>query len=256
MSEAPPPEETPAADAVAIQRAYYAATAARYDAMHVAEDDEHGFALQFMIAVIRYLGVRSVLDIGSGTGRALLTLQREVPEVRAVGIEPSPELRRVGHGKGLAESQLIDGDAMSLAFPTESFDLVCEFGALHHIPRPAEAVAEMLRVARRAVFISDSNNFGQGSPLARLVKQAINALGLWPLANLMKTRGRGYTITEGDGLAYSYSVFNDYPQIAKRCRTVHIINTAGGGPNLYRTATHVALLGIKGAVPGATVERP
>ncbi len=234
-----------ASNAVDIQRAYYAATADHYDAMHIHGDDEHGFALRFLISIVRHFSIRSILDIGSGTGRALLTIKDAVPEVAALGIEPSPELRRIGHSKGLSEEELIDGDAMNLAFGDNSFDLVCEFAALHHIPDPSKAVAEMLRVSRRAIFISDANNFGQGSSLSRLLKQMINAAGLWPLANLIKTRGRGYFISDGDGLAYSYSVFNNYKQIAKCCESVHMLNTMNSGPNLYRSASHVALLGIK-----------
>jgi hypothetical protein len=103
----------------------------------------------------------------------------------------------------------------------------------------------MLRVGRRAIFISDANNFGQGGRASRLIKQSINAVGLWPFANVVKTKGKGYTISEGDGLAYSYSVFNDYKQISRRCQSVHMLNTIDAGPNLYRTAPHLALLGIK-----------
>jgi ubiquinone/menaquinone biosynthesis C-methylase UbiE len=230
---------------VDIQRAYYANTAQKYDEMHVAEFDEHGFALQFMLAVLENLGIRSILDIGCGTGRALIRIQAKMPGVSTVGIEPSPELRRIGHAKGLLDTQLIDGNGMNLDFPNDSFDLVCEFGALHHIPKPSKAVSEMLRVARKAIFISDSNNFVQGGKLSRLVKQTINALGLWPLANFINTKGRGYSISEGDGLAYSYSVFNDYKQIARTCQSVHLLNTNSAEPDLYRTASHVALLGIK-----------
>jgi len=232
-------------DEVKIQRAYYAETAHRYDSAHVHQDDEHSFALRFMISVIEQFGVKSILDVGSGTGRGLLTLKRALPEILAVGVEPSAELRKVGYANGLAESQLIDGDAMALAFGDGSFDLVCEFGALHHIPKPAKAVAEMLRVARKAIFISDCNNFGQGSKLARLFKQAANAAGLWPMVDFIKTKGKGYTISEGDGLFYSYSVFNNYKQIAHACQSVHLLSTKDSGPNLYRTSTHVALLGIK-----------
>lgn len=231
--------------AVEIQRAYYANTAQRYDDRHGEDVGEHSFALSFLISSLEYLGTQSILDVGCGTGRALLKVKKERPGIAEVGIEPSQELRAVGHSKGLSESELVDGDAMSLPFPDGSFDLVCEFGVLHHLPDPSKAVSEMLRVSRKAIFISDSNNFGQGSRLSRLLKQAINALGLWPMADLIKTKGRGYTISEGDGLAYSYSVFNDYKQIARACKYVHFLNTAGGGPNLYRAATHVALLGIK-----------
>jgi hypothetical protein len=78
-----------------------------------------------------------------------------------------------------------------------------------------------------------------------MLKQLMNQLGLWPLVDLVKTRRRAYTITEGDGLGYSYPVFNDYAQIRAQCERVHIMNTAGSGVNPYRSASHVALLGVK-----------
>lgn len=230
---------------VDIQRRYYSRTASSYDDMHVSSRDEHGFALAFMLAAINHFDVQSILDLGSGTGRALLYVKSRAPHVRVVGIEPSAELRQIGYSKGLAPSELLDGDAMKLAFADNSFDMVCEFGALHHIPRPDLAVSEMLRVAKSAVFISDCNNFGQGGRLGRFIKQAINSVGAWRIANTMKTGGKGYAISEGDGLSYSYSVFNDYPQIRRRCKSVHVLNTTNAGPNPYRTASHVALLGLK-----------
>ena len=230
---------------VDIQRAYYAKTASVYDAMHVAEDDDHAFALAYMIGVADFLGVESVLDIGSGTGRVLTKIKTKLPHISIVGIEPSHELRKIGYAKGLSQSDLIDGDAMKLDFADESFDLVCEYAALHHIPKPNVAVSEMLRVSKRAISISDANNFGQGGKISRHVKQLINALGLWPIADYIKTKGKGYTVSEGDGLAYSYSVFNDYAQIKSKCKSVHVLNTTNSDPNLYRSAPHVALLGIK-----------
>lgn len=234
-----------AQDAVRIQRAYYADTAHSYDSTHVHQDDEHSFALRFMISVLDQFGIQSILDVGCGTGRGLLTLQKAKPEITAVGVEPSAELRKVGYANGLSETELVDGDAMGLAFADGSFDLVCEFGALHHIPKPAKAVSEMLRVARKGIFISDCNNFGRGSKLARMFKQTVNAVGLWPVADFIKTRGKGYSISEGDGLFYSYSVFNNYKQIRRACQSIHVLNTVDSGPNPYRTSSHVALLGIK-----------
>jgi ubiquinone/menaquinone biosynthesis C-methylase UbiE len=232
-------------DEVAVQRAYYAATAARYDEMHGYERDEQYFALSFLVSLLDYLDVNSLLDIGAGTGRVQIELKRKVPSLRTIGIEPSAELREQGYRKGLSPAELVDGDAQALQFQGSEFDVVCEFGALHHIPNPDQAVSEMLRVARKAIFISDSNNFGQGGAFARAVKQIINAFGLWRVANFIKTKGKGYSVTEGDGVAYSYSVFNQYPQIRSACTRVHCLNTIDSGPDLYRTATHVALLGIK-----------
>ena len=231
-----------AADEVAIQRNYYGETAQRYDEMHAAERAEHDFALAFMLSMIGFIEIRSVLDIGSGTGRALLELRRACPDLRILGIEPSPELREIGYSKGLSEAELVDGDAQQLVFEDGAFDLVCEFGALHHIPKPQRAVSEMLRVASKAIFISDCNNFGQGGLLTRTVKQTLRALGLWPVADFLKTRGKGYLVSEGDGL---YSVFSDDPEISRRCERVHLLNTRPAGVNLYRSAGNVVLLGIK-----------
>lgn len=235
----------PTAGEVEIQRQYYAATAQQYDAMHVGEKDEHSFALSFLSGMLEHLDARSVLDVGSGTGRAIRFLKRRRPELRIVGLEPVQALRDVGHAQGLGRDELVDGDATALPFADGEFDLACEFGMLHHVRHPQLAVREMLRVARKAVFISDSNNFGQGSSASRLMKQFLNAVGAWRLADLIKTGGKGYSVSDGDGLAYSYSVFNNHALIREHCASVHVVNTMGAGVNPYRSAGHVALLGVK-----------
>jgi SAM-dependent methyltransferase len=165
--------------------------------------------------------------------------------VSVVGVEPVGELREVGYSLGLSTTELVAGDATALPYPDSSFDVVCEFAALHHIPRPERAVAEMLRVAAKAVFISDSNNFGSGSSSARFVKQLLHRLGMWPLVDFVNTKGKGYHVSEGDGVFYSYSVFDSYRQVEASCARVHLINTLGSGRNAYRRASQVALLGIK-----------
>jgi SAM-dependent methyltransferase len=228
-----------------LQRKYFADLAHDYDA-RIEEEFEHAFALAFLHGAVERFGFTSVLDVGSGTGRALTYLRGKVPALRLLGIEPVEALRKVGHSKGIPAAELVDGDATSMPFADGAFDVVCEFGVLHHIPRPERAVAEMLRVARRAVFISDSNNFGQGRPVVRVAKQIANALGVWRALDLVKTRGKGYTYSEGDGVAYSYSVFNSYDQVARACKSVHVLNTDAGswGVDPYRSAAHVALLGL------------
>jgi len=232
-------------NAIEIQQQYYERTAAHYDDMHLHRDDEQYFALSYLIGMIEFLQVKSILDIGSGTGRVIRDLKRSHPHLRIVGIEPVKALREIGYSQGLAASELVEGDGNGLQYQSGDFDLVCAFGVLHHIRNPEVTVAEMLRVAGKAVFISDANNFGQGGWLSRTVKQTINFFRLWPLANLVKTRGKGYAVTEGDGVAYSYSLFMNYSLIRAACKSVHLLNTLDAGANLYRTAPHVALLGIK-----------
>jgi len=233
------------ADEVNLQRQYYADTAAKYDAMQISEQDEHQFALAILSAMIEFHDIKSVLDVGSGTGRALRYLKSRHPGVRFVGIEPVEALRKVGHQAGLSPDELKDGDINALAAADGEFDLVCEFAVLHHVPKPKQAVAEMLRVARKAIFISDANNFGQGGLMSRCLKQGINAFGLWRVFDWLRTGGRGYHVSAGDGLFYSYSVFNEYRQLREACRSIHHFNTVDAGPSLARSAPHVAILGIK-----------
>ena len=230
---------------VEVQRKYYANTAPQYDIKHVHEKDTHYLAATWLLAALDFFEVSSVLDIGSGTGRIVSLIKHNRPNIRIVGVEPVAELRDIGYRNGLSSLELIEGNALKLQFENREFDLVCEFGVLHHLQKPEIAVSEMLRVAKKAIFISDSNNFGQGRLPVRKLKQFINYLGLWKLFDLIKTKGKGYSISEGDGLAYSYSVFNNYKQIENQCKNIHLLNTVGSGVNLYKSASHVALLGIK-----------
>jgi ubiquinone/menaquinone biosynthesis C-methylase UbiE len=230
-----------------IQKEYYARTANVYDSLHVQgkPESEHEFALAYLSAIITHLQIKSVLDVGAGTGRTLAYLQQIHPSLTILGVEPVAELRAIGHQKGIETAILVDGDGKNLAFDDQSFDLVCEFGVLHHVAKPDQMVAEMLRVSKRAIFISDSNNFGQGSLVTRAIKHFINGLGLWKAYQYVLTKGKMYQMSEGDGLAYSYSVFNDYNLIASKCRKVHLLNTRDGQANFYKTASTIALLGIR-----------
>ncbi len=230
---------------IEIQRRYYKDTAEQYSNMHIQADDEHYFALSLLSAMLEHYELNSVLDIGSGTGRAISYLIKKQPSLNIVGIEPSKELREIGYHNGISKSILIDGDATNLPYPDGTFDVVCEFGVLHHIKDPAKAISEMLRVSKSAIFISDDNHFGAGSLMLRTVKQLLAAVGLWGSAYWLKSLGKGYRISEGDGLSYPYSVFDNYKMIKEKCRHIHIMNTKNGSVNLYRTAGHIALFGIK-----------
>jgi SAM-dependent methyltransferase len=232
-------------DQVVAQRDYYAATADRYEALHMREHDEHDLALAWLSGLVAHYGARSVMDIGCGTGRAPLYLRRHQPEVRVLGVEPSAELRAIGHAAGIAVDALVDGDATHLAWPDDSFDIVCEFGVLHHVRNPRVVIAEMLRVARLGIFISDDNHFAAGSTMGRAAKRALDAVGLWPAAYWLRSGGKGYRISEGDGLSYPYSVFDDLGFIESRCDLVQMGNMTSAGTDFYAQAAHVALFGRK-----------
>jgi ubiquinone/menaquinone biosynthesis C-methylase UbiE len=232
--------------AEARQREYYARTADHYDAMHITDDDEHGIALASFAGLAKLFGVESVLDVGAGTGRALLKLSATLSECRIVGVEPVEALREVGYSRGLSREMLVEGDAMLLPFADDSFDFVIETGMLHHIPIPAAAVAEMLRVARLGVMISDSNNYGQGNGPARWVKWAISRAGLWRAWIWLTTRGRMAKWSEGDGVFYSYSVFDSVAQVKRKVPRAVLMNTVPAvGTDMRRGAGHVALFATR-----------
>lgn len=218
-------------NAVTRQRAYYEETAAGYDTAHV--EREHIVALHLLAEYIELANVRSVLDVGAGTGRAMRFLKSRFPELTIKGIEPVQALRIRGHAQGIPIEDLIEGDGANLPFANRSFDLVCEFAVLHHVRRPETVVAEMSRVANKMLAISDANFMGQGPSWLRRLKLMIWKSGLWRIADLIKTRGKGYTYSDGDGIAYSYSVFQNLSQIRKSWSDVSIIATS---PNIDRLA--------------------
>jgi len=212
-------------DPVLAQRRYYTETAARYDAMHAHEAGDDDDAMQILFSVLRNLEVHTVLDVGSATGRGLPRLAEGLSNTLICGVEPVEALVRQGISSGVNKGLpllLASGDA--LPFADKSFDAVCEFGILHHVPDPARVIQEMLRVARNVVVIFDANRFGQGPLPLRIVKLLLYKLKLWNVFDFLRTSGKGYQVSEGDGVFYSYSVYDNFKQIRKWAERVDLFS--------------------------------
>lgn len=202
-------------DPSTIQREYYAETATHYDAMHANESAGDASTNRLILAMLRMAEVRSLLDVGSATGRGLVEFAVQLPAALVCGVEPVAELLKQAVEAGILRSvPLVRASGESLPFADGSFDAVSEVSILHHVSDPAAVVREMLRVARKIVIIVDCNRFGQGSLPARLLKLFLYKLGLWSAFNFIRTKGRRYQISEGDGLFYSYSVYDSYKLVA------------------------------------------
>jgi ubiquinone/menaquinone biosynthesis C-methylase UbiE len=204
------------------QRDYYAETASAYESMHVKPGDEHFIALEYLAALLHVVRAKSVLDVGTGTGRAIRFLKQRCPDLQVEGIEPVGALREQAQGP---RTVVHDGSGEDLPFRDGSFDVVMSFGLLHHVVTPAPVVAEMTRVARSGVVISDANRFGQGSIAAGLLKLAIHRVGLWPAFEYVRTSGRGFMESAGDGIFYSYSIYDSMPQLQAWADRVFVIPT-------------------------------
>jgi len=237
---------------VARQRDYYRATAATYHQRHVGEQDEHGLALAVLMALARHGGVSgSFLDVGAGTGRAMQTLAQAFPQARVEGIEPVAELREQAlRIHGIDASRLREGDALHLPFADDSFDWVVETGVLHHIRDWRRAVAEMARVARYGVLISDTNTIGVGTAKARKLKTIIKKLGCWDLFIWLQTKGKMSKHSEGDGVYYSFCAFDALPLLRRKFAQVHVMNTQGSGQaDLLGSVSHVAIVARRQDAP-------
>jgi ubiquinone/menaquinone biosynthesis C-methylase UbiE len=236
--------------AVEIQRKYYAETASRYEAMHRNEGVDDAEERKLVLSILRTLEIRSLLDVGSATGRGLKEFASALPKARVCGVEPVAALVQQGVAAGNTETvSLLQGSGESLPFADQSFDVVSEFSILHHVEEPAKIVREMLRVARQSVVIADCNRFGQGSWPARIFKLALYKMGLWHAFNFLRTGGKRYQISEGDGLFYSYSVYDSYDVVARWADRILLL-TAGPTRSTswfhpLLTAEGVILIGIR-----------
>ncbi len=206
-----------------LQQEYYQKTASKYHETHVIVGDEHYISLSYISALIKTLSITSVLDIGCGTGRGVEYIQKLNPDVKIIGIEPIQALLDVGVKNGISPKSLFRASGLALPFTDKVFDAVIELGILHHVNNPGKVVMEMLRAAKKAVFISDSNIFAQGCNFVKLLKLFLYKIGLWRVAKFIQTGGKGYTISEGDGLAYSYSVYFQYELLANWADRIIVI---------------------------------
>ena len=113
-------------------------------------------------------GDERVLDVGTGAGALALALAPVVREV--VGIDRVPELLELARerARGLANVAFVEGDAESLPFEDESFDLVGTLRTLHHVPRPELVVAELVRVTCAGGRILVADQLAPVDPLEAL----------------------------------------------------------------------------------------
>src|SRR5436309_2508118 len=80
------------ANPVALQRDHFAKVADIYDSTIAHGKDEHGLALKYVSVLMDELVFKSLLDVGTGTGRGLMYFLTRHPEMRVHGIEPVREL--------------------------------------------------------------------------------------------------------------------------------------------------------------------
>jgi ubiquinone/menaquinone biosynthesis C-methylase UbiE len=114
-------------------------------------------------AILRVEAGGHVLDVGCGTGADVRALALRVgPTGKVVGLDSSEELiaRAQPAGPGAAPVEFLHGEAGALPFADATFDVARAERVIEHVPDPAAAVAEMLRVVKPGgqVLITDPDH--------------------------------------------------------------------------------------------------
>jgi len=136
------------------------------------------------LSMLTGLAPESLLDVGSGRGAFLWPLLDAFPELEVTAIDVAEQratdLAAVARG-GITRLTARQMDAASLGFDDRTFDGVTMLEVLEHMPDPARAAHEAVRVARRFVVATvpskeDDNPehihlFDRGS-LAKLFEEA------------------------------------------------------------------------------------
>src|SRR6202163_1175806 len=140
--------EVRAARAAAAQ-AYFKAHAAEWDRirrLHAADE-----AVEAEVrAALSDRPFRSLLDLGTGTGRMLELLGPQIE--RGLGLDLSLDMLAMARARldraGLRHCSVRQGDIYDLALPRDSFDLVIVHQVLHFLDDSARAIQEAARVLR------------------------------------------------------------------------------------------------------------
>jgi phosphatidylethanolamine/phosphatidyl-N-methylethanolamine N-methyltransferase len=114
-------------------------------------------------ATIRALDIRAgakVLEVGVGTGMALSVYPRHC---QVTGVDLAPEMlehaqERIGRN-GWRHVQVMEGDAMDLSQPDNSFDYVTAFHVVSVVPDARRMMAEVQRVCKPNGTIVVINHF-------------------------------------------------------------------------------------------------
>ena len=95
-------------------------------------------------------GAESVLEIGCGQGTGAKIIYDLFSPRKYTGVDLDPRMvRRARNRAGaLPNADFREADVASLEFADAAFDLVVDFGILHHVPNWRDALAEVHRVLK------------------------------------------------------------------------------------------------------------
>jgi demethylmenaquinone methyltransferase/2-methoxy-6-polyprenyl-1,4-benzoquinol methylase len=212
----------------------FATVAARYDLIN--DWQSLGLHRRWKRALVDTASItpgERALDVCCGTGDLALRLERAGAEVTGVDFSDAmlTVARRRAKERG-AGARWVEGDAMSLPFPDNMFDVVTVGYGLRNLSNWEQGLAEMWRVTRPEgrLLVLD---FGKpDNPLWR-------GIYFWYLERIVPWFGRLFC-RDADTHAYILASLRDYPAqrgVAAKlealgCRDVNTRNFLGGAMSL------------------------
>jgi len=189
----------------ASAQAYFRRHAAEWDRirkLHVADDQVE----QAIVAALAERPFRSLLDLGTGTGRMLELFGPQIE--RGLGLDLSLDMLALARSRldraGLRHCSVRQGDLYDLALPKDSFDVVIIHQVLHFLDDGARAIHEAARVLRPGgrllvvdfaphdlEFLRDQHAHRKLGFAPETVAQWINASGLDVVAQRTLAPGSG-----------------------------------------------------------------
>ena len=107
--------------------------------------------------ILNYCRQGALLDIGTGPAWLLLKLHQHAPDLKLVGIDSSHAMvikaKQNIASEGLDKIiEIKEGNAQSIPYPDEHFDIVVSTGSMHHWKQPTIGLNEAYRVLKKDGF--------------------------------------------------------------------------------------------------------
>jgi SAM-dependent methyltransferase len=137
------------------------------------------------LGFLRLGEARSVLEVGSGLGILTREVARSNPQAEVVGVEYSQAQLKKAEKHGQPNLRFVQGDAHSLRFEDDSFDVVYCRWLLEHVSDPVGVVREMRRVLKPGgtIFVQEND-----VSLQRYDPPAPQAQRMWSLVAQLQVK--------------------------------------------------------------------
>ncbi len=140
-----------------MKSAYTSADSAkRYDSARALPPETKALWIEALKAQIPASEIKTILDLGCGTGRFTLALS-EAFGSQVIGVEPSTAMLEVATSQSESNVVWKQGQAESIPLESEAVDLVFMSQIFHHLQSPRRAIEEINRVLTPAGYLAIRN---------------------------------------------------------------------------------------------------